>query len=140
MFKKIIAPTDGSENAHKALSFARGMLEKGNAQQLVVVHVIPRLTDEKNRGSELQHRAQQLSNLEGEKVMEKERAMFKNLPQVEFVTLRGNPSEEIVKYTQDKQFDLIVIGRQGVSKVVEFFIGSTTNEVVRTSTVPVLTV
>ncbi|NPV91433.1 MAG: universal stress protein [Firmicutes bacterium] len=140
MFKKILAPTDGSENAHKALSYARGMLEKGNSQKLVVVHVIPKLTDDEGRGSELQQRAQKLASLEGEDLVVKEKARFKDLPQVEFVTLRGIPHEEIVRYAKDNKFDLIVIGRQGVSKVVEFFIGSTTNEVIRNSTVPVLTV
>ncbi|MDH7480177.1 MAG: universal stress protein [Syntrophomonadaceae bacterium] len=139
MFKKILAPTDGSENAHKALQYARGMLAKKICDQVVVLHVVPKITDAKNRGTELQHRAQQLANLEGEKVIEKARALFENMTGVEFVTRRGLPAEEIVRYAAENGFDAIVMGRQGVSKVVEFFIGSTTNEVVRKSTVPVLT-
>lgn len=140
MFRKVLAPTDGSENAHKALTYARGLLEKKISDKVVVLHVIPKITDDKNRGSELQHRTQQLANLEGEKVMEKAKALFEGVTGVEFVSLRGKPQEEIVRYARDNNLDLIVIGRQGVNKVVELILGSTTNEVVRKATVPVLTI
>jgi len=139
LFNKVLVATDGSDNAQKALEYVKGLLEKNIAGQAVVIHVTPKIIGDDHRGTELQIRAQQLANVEAEQVVKKAQATFSGAANVSFISLRGNAHEQIVKYAKDNQMDLIVMGRQGVSKIVEFFIGSTTNEVVRRSTVPVLT-
>jgi nucleotide-binding universal stress UspA family protein len=47
---------------------------------------------------------------------------------------------EIVKFAQDKKFDIIVIGSRGPSPIGEIFIGSVANYVLHRSKVPVLLV
>lgn len=52
----------------------------------------------------------------------------------------GETSTEIVKFANDKKFDLVVIGSRGRSGLKEMFLGSTSNAVVHRSQVPVLVI
>jgi nucleotide-binding universal stress UspA family protein len=54
--------------------------------------------------------------------------------------LRGRPAQTIVRYADEHEVDLIVLGRTGQSGLVAPLLGSTTNRVVRTSPVPVMVV
>ena len=49
------------------------------------------------------------------------------------------PAEEIVKYAQAEEIDLIVLGTHGRPGVAHFFMGSVAEKVVRTAPCPVLT-
>ncbi|MFN7983126.1 MAG: universal stress protein [Vicinamibacterales bacterium] len=50
-----------------------------------------------------------------------------------------HPAEEIVKYAQAEQIDLIVLGTHGRPGVAHFLMGSVAEKVVRTAPCPVLT-
>jgi nucleotide-binding universal stress UspA family protein len=52
----------------------------------------------------------------------------------------GKPDEEIVKYCQDEGTDLVVMGTEGHSGVLDFLRGSRTERVIRRSSKPVLSV
>lgn len=54
--------------------------------------------------------------------------------------LVGDPGYNIVKFSKDKKFDLIVIGARGQSAVKEIFLGSVSNYVIHKSKIPVLVV
>ena len=54
--------------------------------------------------------------------------------------LHGDEGPKIVKLAHDRNFDLIVIGSRGMSKVKEMFLGSTSNYVMHKSKIPVLIV
>jgi nucleotide-binding universal stress UspA family protein len=55
-------------------------------------------------------------------------------------TATGDPAEEIVEYAADNDLDLIVMGTSGRGGFRRAIVGSVTDEVVRTASVPVLTV
>ncbi|MHC3439074.1 universal stress protein [Natrialbaceae archaeon A-gly3] len=55
-------------------------------------------------------------------------------------TATGDPAAEIVEYAADNALDLIVIGTSGRGGFKRAIVGSVTDEVVRTASVPVLTV
>ncbi|MFA9424078.1 MAG: universal stress protein [Sedimentibacter sp.] len=59
---------------------------------------------------------------------------------VEKVILTGVPYEEILKFAREANFDLIVMGRRGFSKIKRFFLGSVTQRVISDSTCPVLVI
>ncbi len=59
---------------------------------------------------------------------------------VEKVVLTGVPYEEILKFATEKNFNLIVMGRRGFSKIKRFFLGSVTQRVISDSPCPVLVV
>lgn len=52
----------------------------------------------------------------------------------------GSPSETIVEYADDHDVEMVVMGTHGRSGVDRYILGSVTEEVVRSSDVPVLTV
>ncbi|MFA9423044.1 MAG: universal stress protein [Sedimentibacter sp.] len=49
----------------------------------------------------------------------------------------GQPYEEILQIAQEGNFDLIVMGRRGFSKIKRFFVGSVTQRVISDSPCPV---
>ncbi len=52
----------------------------------------------------------------------------------------GEPGYDIVRYSKDKKFDLIVIGARGMSGLKEVFLGSVSNYVLHKSKIPVMIV
>jgi len=52
----------------------------------------------------------------------------------------GNPSREIVRYAEDEGCDLVVMGTHGRGGIDRLLLGSVAEKVVRSSSVPVLTV
>ena len=54
--------------------------------------------------------------------------------------LKGHPVDTIIKMAKDLEFDLIIMGTQGSSAVLEVFLGSTTVAVMKKSTVPVMAI
>ena len=60
--------------------------------------------------------------------------------QTRSVVLQGKPADEIVKLAEEKDADMIVIATHGESGWERFLFGSVTEKVVRTISIPVLTV
>jgi len=56
------------------------------------------------------------------------------------ILLEGRPNEEISAYVKDHAIDLIVIGTHGRKGLDRLLIGSLTDKIIRTATVPVLVV
>lgn len=54
--------------------------------------------------------------------------------------IHGDEGPKIVKFAQDRNFDLIVIGSRGMSSLKELFLGSTSNYIIHKSKIPVLLV
>jgi nucleotide-binding universal stress UspA family protein len=54
--------------------------------------------------------------------------------------VEGIASEEIIKYAEANQVDLIFAGRRGISDIEQILIGSTTSRLVRNSEVPVFVI
>lgn len=52
----------------------------------------------------------------------------------------GRPSLKIVQYARDHEVDMIVMGTHGRGPVANFFLGSVTENVIRSATCPVLTI
>jgi len=52
--------------------------------------------------------------------------------------LAGNPAEEILKYSQKNDIDLIIMSTRGRSGISRLVFGSVAEKVIRGSTIPVL--
>ncbi|GAB6183741.1 universal stress protein [Thermodesulfovibrio hydrogeniphilus] len=141
-FKKILLSTDFSDESLYALSYAVDMAKMFNAK-LYLMHVIydiekasnlhiphPSLTD---LYKDLESHAKR--NLESFGA-----DMREGLTDVETVVRKGIPYEEIIKFAAENNIDLIVIGTLQRSGVERFFVGSTTQRVIRNAPCPVLVV
>jgi nucleotide-binding universal stress UspA family protein len=136
--RKILFPTDFSEPAQSAQTYAVALSEKFGAE-LHAIHVVPEVilpaTDTYAawtlpEGS-MQH---QIAAAESSLKMA-------GLPVATLRTVTvGFAVEEIMKYATDHEIDLIVVGTHGHTGLSHMLLGSVAEKLVRLATCPVLTV
>lgn len=140
--KKILFPTDLTEGSKAALCMAADLVRK-YCSKLYVVHVlydiasatgwyVPHVSIE-----EVYNDMEKKARGQLEKTMLEELRGYKDM---EFAVLRGNPSQEILKFAGEQDVDLIVMGTHGRTGLDKVIFGSTAQKVVRHSKYPVLTV
>src|SRR5690606_13580551 len=139
--KKILVPTDFSDQAFNALKAAAGIARKSNAE-IVLLHIIdlPQETmDMIQPGYDLpeimffkQHAETRLTQI----------ALSPELSglTVSQILKLGRTFNEVTIVAKDNNIDLIVMGSHGASDFKELFIGSNTEKVIRTSEIPVLAI
>lgn len=141
--RRILVPTDFSEPSEKALRYGRTLVDVFRAS-LHVLHVIeePFIHGWTSEGyiaalpdlrTELQKQAEE--RLDG-LFTPGDREHFR----VESLVRFGHPFNEIIRFAQDGDIDLIVMGTHGRSGLAGLLIGSVAEKVVRSAPCPVLTV
>jgi nucleotide-binding universal stress UspA family protein len=123
--KTILFPTDFSKNATHASRYA-GMLAKLYDANLVLLHVS----------------LNEQSGLKALEVFTKQFIQDSNLP-AERITLKvenGDASEIIVDTARIMEIDMIVMGTQGASDIIEKWVGTHAQEVMKTAECPVFTI
>jgi nucleotide-binding universal stress UspA family protein len=144
MFKKIMVAIDGSEPCYRAAGLGLE-LARTHGSQVVAVYVvdvsrliqlpgytgIPGLKD-KLLGLMLE---------DGKYVMEEIEQMAQATGVAcSKVVLRGHPSDELLRYSQESKADLLVMGSVGLSGLNRFLLGSVAEKVAQHSKVPVILV
>jgi len=140
-FSKILVAIDGSDHAEKAFHHAMVLAQKFESKVLVV-HVMSPPRAGGDMGQFPVQEAVKLAIEEEESIMSK----FTSIAQQEFglqvqtVTARGSPADEILKTAGSSSADLIVMGSRGLTGFKELVLGSVSSAVVHRAKVPVLTV
>jgi len=142
MYKKILAPLDGSELAECALEHVRTVTKGRRAPKVILLQVIPfpahpahTLSDELIRSESEKAEANARDYLA--KVADSLRA---DGIAVDTAIVRGGPAEEILDYAKENKVDLIVMSTHGRSGVSRWVFGSVAERVLRHSATPVLIV
>jgi len=144
--QNIAVPVDFSENSKKAAFYAAEFARERNAR-LHLLHVInQRLIDVVQ---ELSFKGYEGDTVEATEKMLKERekelrefldqASLKGL-EVEYVLRKGKPGAEIIRFAEESNMDLIVIGTQGRSPLTDALVGSAARMVIHRAPCPVLVV
>ena len=128
MVERILAPTDGSENAERALRFAAELAARFDAD-LDVVH----LTDVETEATRtLLERARTIledAGLPGEPTVQYDlRLTFKAGDRV---------GEDLLDIVEEGGYDHVVMGHHGAGAVERFLLGSATETVIRADEVAV---
>ena len=146
MFKKILYPTDFSEDAKKALEYVK-KLKMAGTEDVVILHVM--------ESSHIEAMTTSCEWMEGdtEKCIEKMEERLKKEAKnklneiakelsvnTKTVLKIGKPFMEILKTAEEEKVSLIVMGSHGMGKIEELLIGSVTENVIRHTKVPVLVV
>lgn len=140
MFKRILIPVDGSAGAQRGVEHGLDLAEQFDA----TVHTIF-VVDERRFGHSPAISSDELFleqvETSGQEIMDDlvEQAATRDL-EVQTCCVRGIPFESILKYANDNEIDLIVMGLHGRARRDEPKIGSTTERILRESDVPVLPV
>lgn len=141
--KKILVPTDFSEQAENALKVAAQLAKKYDAE-IYLLHMIELPADMSNPVGET--RSHDLPEaLFFMKMAKKKFGQLLSSPYLSGIKLRDTVEfnqafEGIMETSRKYGCDFIVMGSQGASGFKEMFIGSNTEKVVRTSEIPVLVI
>ena len=137
--KKILVPVDFSEFSENALKVAASIAKK-NTAQIIAVHMmglnLAQLTKEQPSDTE---------SMLYLKFIQKRFEQFLDKDYLEGVSIyqtvkNDTVFNEINTLASELEADLIVMGSHGSSGLSEVFVGSNTEKVVRTATIPVLVV
>jgi len=142
MFDRVLIPTDGSDPASSAVEMALGLAETHGAT-LHILFIVDQPTSVSGMGEGFSGLDDLLDALE-EKGHETTEAVVEQAKDrgIETTTAvrRGNPHDDILAYANDHAIDVIVMGTHGRTGVKRALLGSVTEDVVRHSDIPVLTV
>ena len=135
-FKKILVPFDNSTNSKRALSNAIALASLSNAS-LSLVHVI----SYHNAMAKIiqPYKGKMISHVK-KFMKDAKHSAFKEGILVNQYILYGSPSEKILDLIKKKQFDVVIMGRRGTTKVTGPSLGSVSNSLVQSSKIPVLVV
>ena len=138
MFKTIMWATDGTENADRALPYAKALAREEGAT-LVVAHVVERYASHKASGLAV--------HADEEQVEAKLKKLVAQLSDdglnadLTIVSHMGpQPAHEIADIAREAGADLIVVGCRGHAAVTGLMIGSVTQRLLHVSPCPVLVV
>lgn len=143
MYKKILVPLDGSENDAVVLEHVKGLAKEfGGAVTLIMLF---RLTPSDHPFQK------QLQLEEGSSGWRAKRAADSYLPEAEhtlaqeripvtteFLAAEQPEADTLVKYAEEKDYDLIVFANRERSPIGRFFFGNLEEKVRRRTTLPVL--
>lgn len=142
MFDRVLIPTDGSDPARAAVEMAIGLADVHGAT-LHVLFIVDQPTSVSGVGEGFAGLDNLLDALE-EKGNETTDTIATQARERDIETTtavrRGNPHDDILTYANDKDIDVIVMGTHGRTGVKRALLGSVTEDVVRHSDIPVLTV
>lgn len=140
LYRNIVIATDGSENSLKAISCGIEIAKLSGAT-VHVIHVVDTpsiISDVWTAGKEMVH---ELMISDGKKIISKAKKIIEDSGvEVRGVLLYGHPSDEIIKFAENNNMDLIVMGTLGATGLERFLIGSVAEKVVRYSKVNVIVV
>jgi nucleotide-binding universal stress UspA family protein len=144
MFKRIMIATDGSETSERAAKVGVGLasLSGGEVTAVYVVDVI-RLARLPGYAAfpGIKDSILELMLKDGEKATGSvEEIAMQSGVSCSKAIIKGNPSEDILRFSLESGMDLLVMGRVGRSGLNRFLVGSIAEKVVRHSKVPVLMV
>lgn len=138
MYKKILVPVDGSQDSYCALKEGE-LLAKAFDSKLIILTV---LTDtnviEHYPGNFLSTDFKKAQEQRGQKILDKALATIDYKDDVETCVRIGRASEEILKCSEEKNVDLIVIGSRGLGGFSRTLLGSVSDKVLNAAKVPVL--
>jgi len=155
LYKKILVPTDFSENSDLAFKHAV-MLARQNDAQIYLLHVIPPVdTSMKNylstyMGQEVYEEFERNKLKEHQEDLKKELDDFAKTELADFpedlkrfvgadVTI-GNPVTRILEVAEEKDIDVIVMGTHGRGILEHAFLGSVAEKVLRKAQRPVFAI
>lgn len=142
MFDRILVPTDGSDPARPAVELALNLAEAHDAT-LHVLYIVDQPASVSGMGEGFSGLDDLLDALE-ERGQQATKAIVEEARERGIETAaavrRGNPHDDILTYANEHSIDVIVMGTHGRTGVKRALLGSVTENVVRHSEIPVLTV
>jgi nucleotide-binding universal stress UspA family protein len=145
MYKKILAPLDGSEFSECSLAHVKAIASGCKVPEVVLFRVTePQYISEafiNELGDDLIVQAERRNEKAAQHYLTQIADTLRSEGlSVSTVVKHGFPADRILKYAENNQVDLIIISTHGKSGVVRWALGSVADKVARHARVPVLIV
>jgi nucleotide-binding universal stress UspA family protein len=144
MHKRILVPTDGSENAIRAGEYAISLADLSGADIIVLnvidtsyLDAIPQPDVRESVDEELRTSVKKaIERLEAKIEENKCNGTCQNI-NFKILIKEGKPSDIILKTIEEENIDQVIIGKSGKHGLERFLLGKTTDKVVKQAKVPV---
>ena len=133
----ILCPVDFSDESRGALRYARAVSEHFAAALVVATVEDPLLTEAMDLGTGVLWDAED-TRRELTRFVEKTLGDSMHAGELSYEVTVGKPATEILRLAHARRCDLIVMSSQGLTGMRKLFFGSTTERVLRETSVPVL--
>lgn len=138
MYKHILLAADGSPNAVRA---AKEAIKIASCNSESLVEVIFVVDFDQSKTDILHSTSNEALSLERRRKISNIERLLKDSAIPYKVTMRhGSPGPEIVKYANEQQVDLVVIGSRGLNGLQEMVLGSVSHKVMKRVNCPALIV
>ncbi len=142
---KILVPVDGSPTSEHAAKKAIEVAKKYDSKlTFLMVAKKPDVFGRGNSSAGTVFGSEEYSNELKEEQEETINHFLKEMDlegmEYDIKVISGEPYEEIIEMSEKENYDLIVIGRRGFSKITRFFLGSVSQRVLSGAHCPVLVI
>ncbi|MBT9166010.1 MAG: hypothetical protein DDT25_00674 [Chloroflexi bacterium] len=136
MYKKILAPLDGSRLSEHILEHVKAIAIGCSIPAVILLRVVEPMSgmgdpwfheyEKEREAAAAEYLSRVAANLKQEGIV------------AETAVVRGHAAEEILDYVKNNQVDLVIMSTHGRSGVSRWFLGSVAERVVRHCVAPVL--
>ncbi|MBU9721334.1 MULTISPECIES: universal stress protein [Bacillaceae] len=138
MFSKLVLATDGSDHSHRAADKAIELAKLSGNASIEIIYVVD---GSKSKSDVLQYGDTATVTKKREEML----SIFSNKIAGEGIPssikiLHGVPAETIIKHVNDNNFDCLILGSRGRSRVQTMILGSVSHKVMKYVKAPVLMV
>ncbi|MGY6522725.1 MAG: universal stress protein [Mongoliitalea sp.] len=133
---KILVPTDFSENAFNALTFAKNIAEKQDCS-ITLFYAFYAVYDFAAQATEI------IAQIEDDAKKAMKKLVKEGTEEgltIDYKIQHGSIATAVTSYAYQNDYDLIIMGTQGASGIKKTLMGSNTGHVIKESMVPVLAV
>ncbi|WP_046173366.1 universal stress protein [Domibacillus indicus] len=138
MYKHIVLAADGSDHSFRAAWHAATLAALSRGCRVTLLF-IPR--PDEQRGEGLQKDRLAAVQMERREKLSRHEALFseKEIPYTVAVK-DGNPGPVIIKFANEQQADLVILGSRGLNKLQQLVLGSVSHKVMKRANCPVMIV
>lgn len=140
MYKRILLPLDGSPLSEQALSHAVALAERFHAELILFKVLVPLASNINLPPGALKSAEDATRNLASEYLDRVAAHVHKLEIRATPVIVTGRLHEEIVRFAETEQVDIVVMSTRGHSGMSRWLMGSVADRVARSVNVPVLLV
>ena len=138
MYKKILVPVDGSQDSYCALKEGELLAQAFDSKLIILTVLTDTNVIEHYPGNFLSTDFKKAQEQRGQRILDKALETIDYKGDVETCVRVGRASEEILKCSEEKEVDLIVIGSRGLGGFSRTLLGSVSDKVLNAAKVPVL--
>jgi nucleotide-binding universal stress UspA family protein len=140
--ERILFPVDLTESSEKMVPYVTTMAEKFDAEVhvLFIVRIFQYFTDIYVAPPSITVFETELVEGARKKMDEFINAHFSNLPRAQSEVVLGDPPDSILKYIQEHNISMVIMGTHGRKGLDRVLFGSVADRVIKTAGIPVLVI